>query len=162
CKTSITGKYNLNLVAEFILKKGFRIKYEDTDSLYLTCPDRYYEKCDEIFFKKELSKEAKKKYFRIKHEDVVKFKLKKLFMKEIETVKQDKSQLLKFIGEKIMRETIDINNMRSIHKIVEDTFRELSTQNELNNNEEADDDIFELEIPELEDAGEWEDNDDSG
>ncbi|CAI2192017.1 6614_t:CDS:2, partial [Funneliformis geosporum] len=52
------GKYNLNLDAEFIIKKGFRIKYEDTDSLYLTCPDRYYKKCDEAFFRKELSKEA--------------------------------------------------------------------------------------------------------
>jgi hypothetical protein len=40
--------------------------------------------------------------------------------------------------------------------------KQLPTQNELNNNEEADDDIFELEIPELEDAGEWGDNDDSG
>ena len=27
-------------------KKGFGIKYGDTDSLYLTCPDSYYEKCD--------------------------------------------------------------------------------------------------------------------
>ncbi len=27
-------------------KKGFGIKYEDTDSLYLTCPDSCYEKCD--------------------------------------------------------------------------------------------------------------------
>ncbi|CAI2191466.1 1946_t:CDS:1, partial [Funneliformis geosporum] len=35
-----------------------------------------------------------------------------------------KSQLLKFIREKIMREAIDINNMRPIHKIVKDTLRE--------------------------------------
>ncbi len=27
-------------------KKGFGIKYGDTDSLYLTCLDSYYEKCD--------------------------------------------------------------------------------------------------------------------
>ncbi|CAI2197132.1 13516_t:CDS:2, partial [Funneliformis geosporum] len=42
----------------------------------------------------------------------------------IETVKQSKFQLLKFIGEKIMKEVIDINNMRPIHEIVEDTLRE--------------------------------------
>ena len=56
--TTSAGKYNLNLVAEFVTKKGFVIKYGDTDSLYLSYPDRYYEKCDEAFFRKELSKEA--------------------------------------------------------------------------------------------------------
>ena len=40
------GRENIKLVAEFVKKKGFRIKYGDTDSLYLTCPDSYYEKCD--------------------------------------------------------------------------------------------------------------------
>jgi len=67
---------------------------------------------------------GKKKYFGVGHEDVVNFKLKKLFKKGIETVKQGKSQLLKFIGEKIMREAMDINNERSIHDIVKDTLRE--------------------------------------
>ncbi|CAG8730762.1 uncharacterized protein OCT59_000623 [Rhizophagus irregularis] len=67
---------------------------------------------------------GKKKYFGVGHEDVVNFKPKTLFMKGIETVKQGKSQLLKFIGEKIMREAMDINNTRSIHDIVEATLRE--------------------------------------
>ncbi|GES85330.1 DNA polymerase family B-domain-containing protein [Rhizophagus clarus] len=40
------GRENIKLVAEFVKKKGFGIKYEDTDSLYLTCPDSCYEKCD--------------------------------------------------------------------------------------------------------------------
>jgi len=155
-----------------VTKKEFRIKYKDTDSLYFTCPDKYYEKCDEAFSKKELFKEAywteiikitmnvmkklrdqvnaylrikseisylnmvyeevlfpiyfadKKKYFRVGHEKVVNFKLKNLFMKRINTVKQGKFQLLKFIGKKIMREAMDINNTCSIYKIVEDTFKE--------------------------------------
>jgi DNA polymerase elongation subunit (family B) len=171
--TTSAGKYNLNLVAEFVTKKGFGIKYGDTDSLYVSCPDRYYEKCDEAFSRKELSKEAywvemvkitmsvvkklrdqinaylrirsgtsylkmayeevlfpvcftgKKKYFGVGHEEVVDFKPKNLFMKGIDTVKQEKSQLLKFIGEKIMREAMDINNTRSIHEIVKDTLREV-------------------------------------
>ena len=67
---------------------------------------------------------GKKKYFRVGHKDVVNFKLKNLFMKGIDTVKQGKSQLLKFIREKIMKEAMDINNIRSIHKIVKDTLRE--------------------------------------
>ncbi|CAI2192257.1 9797_t:CDS:2 [Funneliformis geosporum] len=58
CGTTTAGKYNLNLAAEFITKKGFRIKYENTDSLYLTCSDSYYEKCDEAFSREELSKEV--------------------------------------------------------------------------------------------------------
>ncbi|CAB4417057.1 unnamed protein product [Rhizophagus irregularis] len=172
CGTTTAGKYNLNLVAEFVSKKGFGIKYGDTDSLYLTCPDKYYEKCDEALSRKDLSKEAhwtemvkitmdvmrklrdqvnaylriksetsylkmayeevlfpvcfagKKKYFGVGHEDVVNFKPKTLFMKGIDTVKQGKSQLLKFIGEKIMREAMDINNTCSIHEIVKDTLRE--------------------------------------
>ncbi|CAI2185394.1 2402_t:CDS:2 [Funneliformis geosporum] len=143
CETTMAKKYNLNLVTKFISKKGFRIKYENTDSLYLICPDRYYEKCNEAFFREKLSKRAywtemmayeeilfpicftgKKKYFGVEHEDVVNFKLKNLFMKGIDTVKQSKFQLLKFIREKIMRVAIDINNMRLIHIIVKDTFRE--------------------------------------
>ena len=40
------GRENIKLIAEFVKMKGFGIKYGDTDSLYLTCPDSYYEKCD--------------------------------------------------------------------------------------------------------------------
>lgn len=40
------GQYNLKLVAEFVKKKGFHIKYGDTDSLYLTCPRHVYEEAN--------------------------------------------------------------------------------------------------------------------
>jgi len=43
------GQYNINFVADYVIKKGFGIKYGDTDSLYLTCPDKFYRKCDEVF-----------------------------------------------------------------------------------------------------------------
>ncbi len=68
----------------------------------------------------------KKKYFRIRYEEVVNFKSKSLFTKGIDTVKQGWFQLFKFIKEKIMWETMDINNICSIHKIVEDTLRKTS------------------------------------
>ncbi|CAG8724980.1 4448_t:CDS:1, partial [Funneliformis caledonium] len=55
--TTSAGKYNLNLVVEFVTKKGFELKYDNTDSLYLICLDKYYKKCNEAFFRKELSKE---------------------------------------------------------------------------------------------------------
>ena len=51
--TTLARKYNLNLVTKFVTRKGFGIKYDNTDSLYLICSDKYYEKCDK---RKELSK----------------------------------------------------------------------------------------------------------
>ncbi len=45
---------------------------------------------------------GKKKYFRIRYEEVVNFKSKSLFTKGIDTIKQGQSQLFKFIREKIM------------------------------------------------------------
>jgi DNA polymerase elongation subunit (family B) len=40
------GQYNIKRVADFVREKGFRIKYGDTDSLYLVAPRRYFEACD--------------------------------------------------------------------------------------------------------------------
>lgn len=40
------GQYNIKLVADFVRSKGFRIKYGDTDSLYLVAPLKYFEECD--------------------------------------------------------------------------------------------------------------------
>ncbi|RIA82550.1 hypothetical protein C1645_835203 [Glomus cerebriforme] len=170
--TTSAGKYNIKLVAEYVKKKGFRIKYGDTDSLYLTCPDKYFKKCDEAFFRGELSKEAywtemvkitmdvikklrnqintylriknstsylkmtyeevlfsvcfagKKKYFGIGHEDEVNFKPDDLFMKGIDSVKQENSELFRFIREKIMWEAIGINNTCPIQEIVKDVLRD--------------------------------------
>ena len=154
------GRENIKLVAEFVKKKGFGIKYGDTDSLYLTCPDSYYVKCDltydagkGVILKLEYWTEmvkitmgvmeklrnevnnflrlktrsdylkmayeevlflvvftGKKKYFGIPHEDIPNFKSEKLFIREINTVKQGKSQVFKTIGDQIMWEAIDINN----------------------------------------------------
>ncbi len=55
--TTSAGKYNLNLIREFVITKDFEIKYGDTDFLYLTCLDKYYEKCDRAFNEEKLSKE---------------------------------------------------------------------------------------------------------
>ena len=37
------------MVADYVRSKGFGIKYGDTDSLYLTCPENNYEKCDRAY-----------------------------------------------------------------------------------------------------------------
>ena len=44
----------------------------------------------------------KKKYFGIPHEDTLNFKPEELFIKEIDTVKQGKSQVFKTIRDRIM------------------------------------------------------------
>ncbi|CAI2196639.1 5316_t:CDS:1, partial [Funneliformis geosporum] len=63
---------------------------------------------------------GKKKYFGISHEDVVNFRPNDLFMRGIDTMKQENFDLFRFIGEKIMWEAMSINNIHSIRKIVED------------------------------------------
>jgi DNA polymerase elongation subunit (family B) len=40
------GQYNIKAVADFVRGRGFRIKYGDTDSLYLIAPAKYFEGCD--------------------------------------------------------------------------------------------------------------------
>ncbi|RIA91220.1 hypothetical protein C1645_737291 [Glomus cerebriforme] len=51
------GQRNIKLVAEFVKSKGFLIKYGDTDSLYLVCPEECFQECDEVYKNGEISKE---------------------------------------------------------------------------------------------------------
>ncbi|QYB17598.1 DNA polymerase [Pacmanvirus S19] len=43
------GQANIKRVAGFVQNKGFIVHYGDTDSLYLSCPDSVYTKCDEEY-----------------------------------------------------------------------------------------------------------------
>ncbi|GES87702.1 DNA polymerase family B-domain-containing protein [Rhizophagus clarus] len=168
------GQEIIKRVAEYVRKKGFRIKYGDTDSLYLTGPDSCYEKYDLAYNdgKREISKleywtemvkttmgvmeklcndvntflrlktksdylkmayeevlfpvafTGKKKYFGIDHEETLNFEPREPFIRGIDTVKQGKSQVFKTIGDRIMRRAMDINNVQSLHEIVEDVLRD--------------------------------------
>lgn len=40
------GQYNIKMVADYVIKQGFRIKYGDTDSLYVCAPARYFKEAD--------------------------------------------------------------------------------------------------------------------
>ena len=40
---------NIKLVANFVKRKGFRIKYRDTDSLYLVCSEEFFQECDTAY-----------------------------------------------------------------------------------------------------------------
>lgn len=46
------GQANIKKVARYVEDKGYRINYGDTDSLYLSCPDRYFEECDKEYYNK--------------------------------------------------------------------------------------------------------------
>ena len=70
---------------------------------------------------------GKKKNFRILHEKKVNFEPENLFIKEIDIVKQGKSQLFRTIGDQIMWGAMDINNTCSLHKIIEDVLKEAIT-----------------------------------
>ncbi|RIA85296.1 hypothetical protein C1645_741676 [Glomus cerebriforme] len=146
------GRENIKLVAEFVKKKGFGIKYGDTNSLYLTCPDSCYKKCDLAYndgkgtiskleywtemikitmvIMKKLYNELntflrlkiRSDYLKMAYEEVlfpVVFTGKK---KYFSTPHEDM-----IIGERIINEVRNVNNERSLHKIVEDVFRDAIT-----------------------------------
>ncbi|GES96599.1 DNA polymerase [Rhizophagus clarus] len=46
---TLAGQRNIKLVADFVKRKGFEIKYGDTDSLYLVCPEERFQRCDEAY-----------------------------------------------------------------------------------------------------------------
>jgi DNA polymerase elongation subunit (family B) len=51
------GQYNIKLIADEVRRKGFHIKYGDTDSLYLVPPDKYFADCDAEYVAGRLSRE---------------------------------------------------------------------------------------------------------
>ncbi|CAI2194974.1 17767_t:CDS:2, partial [Funneliformis geosporum] len=166
------GQRNIKLVADFVKRKGFGIKYGDTDSLYLVCPEERFQRCDEaydsgngiskeeywsrmveismvemeklrdevnVFLKEDNGSPylkmayeevlfpvvftGKKKYYGIPHESKPNFN-KKPFIRGVEIVKRGQSTLFRKIGKRIMDESLKVNNIRTLHQIIEDVLRE--------------------------------------
>ncbi|CAG8629296.1 1339_t:CDS:2 [Cetraspora pellucida] len=148
------GQYNIKLVAEYVTKKkGFGIKYGDTDSLYLTCPVKCYKECELAYnnSKRTISKlkywtemvkitmkvmeklrndvntylriKNRSTYLKMAYEEV----LFPVVFTSIDTVKQGKSQLFRTIEDRIMWGAMDINNNQTLHEIVEDILKEAIT-----------------------------------
>ncbi|CAI2194728.1 8534_t:CDS:2, partial [Funneliformis geosporum] len=44
-----TGQRNIKLIANLVRSKRFSVKYGNTDSLYLVCPEKYFQKYDEAY-----------------------------------------------------------------------------------------------------------------
>ena len=51
------GQYNIKLVAEYVTRRGFCIKYGDTDSLYLVCPEQSFVDCNNDYVTGRITKE---------------------------------------------------------------------------------------------------------
>jgi DNA polymerase elongation subunit (family B) len=52
-----SGRDNLKMVADFVLGLGYEIKYGDTDSLYLCCPESSFEEVDKLYAFGKITKE---------------------------------------------------------------------------------------------------------
>src|SRR2546429_6072620 len=54
---TLAGQRNIKLIADLVRSKRFGVKYGDTDSLYLVCPEEYFWECDEKYISEKISKE---------------------------------------------------------------------------------------------------------
>ena len=163
------GQHTIKLVANFAIKESFRVKYGDTDSVYLIIPEKYFADVDARYAGKKISKEeywtemvqitmkvmaefrdrvnkmletdngtkylkmayeevlfpvvftGKKKYYGIPHINVPNFHPKKLFVRGIDILKQGQTGLARDIGNRIMGESMKIDNTKTLRQIVEDT-----------------------------------------
>lgn len=54
--TTSSGQYNIKMVAKYVVSRGYRIKYGDTDSLYIVPPDSVFKDVDRLYKKKKITK----------------------------------------------------------------------------------------------------------
>ena len=66
---------------------------------------------------------GKKKYYGIPHEDIVNFLVKKLFIRGIDVIKQGQTDYMKAIGNKIMWDSMNVNNERDLEEITKDAIK---------------------------------------
>src|SRR3954454_273919 len=66
---------------------------------------------------------GKKKYYGIPHESKPNFN-KELFIRGVEVVKREQSKHFCDVSKKVMKETMRLNNTRTLHQIVEDVLKE--------------------------------------
>jgi len=69
------GQANIKMVAKYVEKRGYKIKYGDTDSLYIIPPDSVFKEVDKLYKKNKLVKlEYWTKMVELTMEDLEKFK----------------------------------------------------------------------------------------
>ncbi|RIA82671.1 hypothetical protein C1645_834996 [Glomus cerebriforme] len=127
----------------FIKNKRFRIKYGDTDSLYLVCLEESFQECDEAYNNDRILKEEYwSRMVEISMEEIEKLRdgVNKFFRKDngssyLKMAYEEVLFLIVFTGKKkyygiphkrkrIMKESIRVNNICTLHQIVEDVIKE--------------------------------------
>ncbi|RIB08534.1 hypothetical protein C2G38_2211443 [Gigaspora rosea] len=116
------GQRNIKFVKKFVENKEFGIKYGDTDSLYLTCPEECFQKCDRKY---KLNQLSQKVYW----EEIVKISIGVManLCNEVNTeLEKDNGTPYLNIAYKevlfpveIMNRTLKIGNEGTVHQIVE-------------------------------------------
>jgi DNA polymerase elongation subunit (family B) len=95
------------------------LKNEVNDCLYKDNGSRYLKMAyEEVLYPVVFT--GKKKYYGIAHENEVNFRPNNLFIRGIDIIKQGQSGLAKIIGNRIMWESMSINNNKTVRQIVED------------------------------------------
>src|SRR6266498_4796298 len=56
-RVTSAGQQNIKLIADLVRSKRFSVKYGNTDSLYLVCPEEYFRECDEKCISEKILKE---------------------------------------------------------------------------------------------------------
>ncbi len=68
---------------------------------------------------------SKKKYYGLEHKNMARFVNPKLFIKDMEIKKRGPSPLLKKISEEVIRESLDVNNTKTLMQIVLDKIKSI-------------------------------------
>ncbi|CAI2196495.1 17785_t:CDS:2, partial [Funneliformis geosporum] len=123
----------------FIKRKGFVIKYDDTDSLYLVCSEKCFQRCDEAY---DRGNGISKEEYWSRMVEISMVEMEKLhdevnvFLKEdngSSYLKMAYKEVLflvvftgkkKYHGKRIIDESLKVNNIRTLHQIIEDILRE--------------------------------------
>uniref|UniRef100_U9T873 DNA-directed DNA polymerase n=1 Tax=Rhizophagus irregularis (strain DAOM 181602 / DAOM 197198 / MUCL 43194) TaxID=747089 RepID=U9T873_RHIID len=177
-KKQYAFKRNIKLVADFVKRKGFEIKYGDTNSLYLVCPEERFQRCDEAYDSGNgISKEEywsrmveismvemeklrdEKKYYGILHESKPNFN-KKLFIRGVEVVKRGQSKHFREVdcGGRAQRDQndisqIDLNGLKDANKAGDNKADDGGVDGyDLDEDEEDEDKMDEDEVSKIRDA----------
>jgi len=54
--TTSAGQYNIKMVYKFVVSKGYKVMYGDTDSLYITAPEHYYNDIRDLYKNEKITR----------------------------------------------------------------------------------------------------------
>ncbi|CAI2198715.1 6150_t:CDS:2, partial [Funneliformis geosporum] len=135
------GQRNIKLIADLVRSKRFSVKYWDTDSLYLICPEECFQKCDETYDNRNgISKdEYWSRIVNISIEVIKRLRDEvndflrndngssylKMAYEEVLFPVRKQSKHFREVGKKVMNESMKVDNSRTLYQIVKDMLKEI-------------------------------------